>query len=145
MFKFNEEKGQLKCSFCGKTQDQVRKLVAGPGVYICDECIELCTEIVEEELGTEEEVEFEEIPKPYEINEILDDYVIGQERAKKSLSVAVYNHYKRVNSGAKTSEDVELAKSNICMIGPTGSGKTLLAQTLARILNVPFAMLTPLL
>ncbi|WP_054635076.1 ATP-dependent protease ATP-binding subunit ClpX [Thalassobacillus sp. C254] len=140
MFKFNEEKGQLKCSFCGKTQDQVRKLVAGPGVYICDECIELCTEIVEEELGTEEEVEFEEIPKPYEINEILDDYVIGQERAKKSLSVAVYNHYKRVNSGAKTSEDVELAKSNICMIGPTGSGKTLLAQTLARILNVPFAI-----
>ncbi|WP_158736669.1 ATP-dependent protease ATP-binding subunit ClpX [Alteribacillus sp. YIM 98480] len=139
MFKFNEEKGQLKCSFCGKTQDQVRKLVAGPGVYICDECIELCTEIVEEELGTEEEVEFEEIPKPYEINEILDDYVIGQERAKKSLSVAVYNHYKRVNSATKP-EDVELAKSNICLIGPTGSGKTLLAQTLARILNVPFAI-----
>ncbi|SDH76567.1 ATP-dependent protease ATP-binding subunit ClpX [Alteribacillus bidgolensis] len=139
MFKFNEEKGQLKCSFCGKTQDQVRKLVAGPGVYICDECIELCTEIVEEELGTEEEVEFEEIPKPYEINEILDDYVIGQERAKKSLAVAVYNHYKRVNSATKP-EDVELAKSNICLIGPTGSGKTLLAQTLARILNVPFAI-----
>ncbi|MFB4165395.1 ATP-dependent protease ATP-binding subunit ClpX [Alteribacillus sp. JSM 102045] len=139
MFKFNEEKGQLKCSFCGKTQDQVRKLVAGPGVYICDECIELCTEIVEEELGTEEEVELEEIPKPYEINEILDDYVIGQERAKKSLSVAVYNHYKRVNSATKP-EDVELAKSNICLIGPTGSGKTLLAQTLARILNVPFAI-----
>ncbi|SDH35608.1 ATP-dependent Clp protease ATP-binding subunit ClpX [Alteribacillus persepolensis] len=139
MLKFNDEKGQLKCSFCGKTQDQVRKLVAGPGVYICDECIELCTEIVEEELGTEEEVEFEEIPKPYEINEILDDYVIGQERAKKSLSVAVYNHYKRVNSSTKT-EDVELSKSNICLIGPTGSGKTLLAQTLARILNVPFAI-----
>lgn len=139
MFKFNEEKGQLKCSFCGKTQDQVRKLVAGPGVYICDECIELCTEIVEEELGTDEEVEFEEIPKPSEINEILDDYVIGQERAKRSLSVAVYNHYKRVNSVKKT-DDVELAKSNICLIGPTGSGKTLLAQTLARVLNVPFAI-----
>ncbi|WP_240374683.1 ATP-dependent protease ATP-binding subunit ClpX [Bacillus piscicola] len=139
MFKFNEEKGQLKCSFCGKTQDQVRKLVAGPGVYICDECIELCTEIVEEELGTEEEMEFEDIPKPHEINEILDDYVIGQDRAKKSLAVAVYNHYKRINSSSKP-EDVELAKSNICLIGPTGSGKTLLAQTLARILNVPFAI-----
>ncbi|RSL32605.1 ATP-dependent protease ATP-binding subunit ClpX [Salibacterium salarium] len=139
MFKFNEEKGQLKCSFCGKTQDQVRKLVAGPGVYICDECIELCTEIVEEELGTEEEVEFEEIPKPNEINEILDDYVIGQKRSKRSLAVAVYNHYKRVNSTTKQDE-VELAKSNICLIGPTGSGKTLMAQTLARILNVPFAM-----
>ncbi|MGY4689392.1 ATP-dependent protease ATP-binding subunit ClpX [Salibacterium sp. K-3] len=141
MFKFNEEKGQLKCSFCGKTQDQVRKLVAGPGVYICDECIELCTEIVEEELGTEEDVEFEELPKPNEINEILDDYVIGQEKAKRSLAVAVYNHYKRVNSAAaKQQDEVELAKSNICLIGPTGSGKTLMAQTLARILNVPFAM-----
>lgn len=139
MFKFNEEKGQLKCSFCGKSQDQVRKLVAGPGVYICDECIELCTEIVEEELGTEEEIEFSEIPKPKEINETLDDYVIGQERAKKNLSVAVYNHYKRINS-PKNADDVELAKSNIAMLGPTGSGKTLLAQTLARILNVPFAM-----
>ncbi|MFV8828724.1 ATP-dependent protease ATP-binding subunit ClpX [Alkalihalobacterium sp. APHAB7] len=140
MFKFNDEKGQLKCSFCGKTQDQVRKLVAGPGVYICDECIELCTEIVEEELGTEEEVEFQEVPKPHEIREILDDYVIGQDSAKKSLSVAVYNHYKRINSLGKSSEDVELAKSNIALIGPTGSGKTLLAQTLARILNVPFAI-----
>ena len=139
MFKFNDEKGQLKCSFCGKTQDQVRKLVAGPGVYICDECIELCTEIVEEELGTEEEVDFQDIPKPKEIREILDDYVIGQEQAKKTLSVAVYNHYKRVNSAQKNDE-VELAKSNICMIGPTGSGKTLLAQTMARILNVPFAI-----
>ncbi|MFS0787395.1 ATP-dependent protease ATP-binding subunit ClpX [Shouchella sp. 1P09AA] len=139
MFKFNEEKGQLKCSFCGKTQDQVRKLVAGPGVYICDECIELCTEIVEEELGTEDEVELEEIPKPSEICVILDDYVIGQRDAKKSLAVAVYNHYKRINSMAR-SEDVELAKSNITLIGPTGSGKTLLAQTLARILNVPFAI-----
>ncbi|MBG9603500.1 ATP-dependent protease [Cytobacillus firmus] len=137
MFKFNDEKGQLKCSFCGKTQDQVRKLVAGPGVYICDECIELCTEIVEEELGTEEEVEFKDVPKPAEIRDILDEYVIGQEQAKKSLSVAVYNHYKRINSNSKIDE-VELSKSNIAMIGPTGSGKTLLAQTLARILNVPF-------
>ncbi|MEI5905645.1 ATP-dependent protease ATP-binding subunit ClpX [Bacillus spongiae] len=139
MFKFNDEKGQLKCSFCGKTQDQVRKLVAGPGVYICDECIELCTEIVEEELGTEEEVEFKDVPKPMEIREILDEYVIGQDQAKKSLAVAVYNHYKRINSNNKV-DDVELAKSNISLIGPTGSGKTLLAQTLARILNVPFAI-----
>jgi ATP-dependent Clp protease ATP-binding subunit ClpX len=139
LFKFNDEKGQLKCSFCGKTQDQVRKLVAGPGVYICDECIELCTEIVEEELGTEEEVEFKDVPKPAEIRDILDEYVIGQEQAKKSLSVAVYNHYKRINSNSKI-DDVELSKSNISMIGPTGSGKTLLAQTLARILNVPFAI-----
>ncbi|MFK3634515.1 ATP-dependent protease ATP-binding subunit ClpX [Bacillus velezensis] len=139
MFKFNEEKGQLKCSFCGKTQDQVRKLVAGPGVYICDECIELCTEIVEEELGTEEEVEFKDVPKPQEIREILNEYVIGQDQAKKSLAVAVYNHYKRINSNSKV-DDVELSKSNISLIGPTGSGKTLLAQTLARILNVPFAI-----
>lgn len=139
MFKFNEEKGQLKCSFCGKGQDQVRKLVAGPGVYICDECIELCTEIVDEELGTEEETELKEIPKPKEICETLNDYVIGQEEAKKNLSVAVYNHYKRINA-PKNADDVELAKSNIAMLGPTGSGKTLLAQTLARILNVPFAM-----
>jgi len=139
LFKFNDEKQQLKCSFCGKTQDQVRKLVAGPGVYICDECIELCTEIVEEELGTEEEVEYKDIPKPKEIREILKEYVIGQDKAKKSLAVAVYNHYKRINSNSKI-DDVEIAKSNICLIGPTGSGKTLLAQTLARILNVPFAI-----
>ena len=139
MFKFNDEKQQLKCSFCGKTQDQVRKLVAGPGVYICDECIELCTEIVEEELGTEEEIELKDIPKPTEIREILKEYVIGQDQAKKALAVAVYNHYKRINSNSKIDE-VELAKSNICLIGPTGSGKTLLAQTLARILNVPFAI-----
>lgn len=139
LYKFNEEKGQLKCSFCGKSQEQVRKLVAGPGVYICDECIELCAEIVEEELGTEEEFEFTEVPKPKEIASILDEYVIGQVQAKKSLSVAVYNHYKRINSMDKSS-DVELAKSNIGLIGPTGSGKTLLAQTLARILNVPFAI-----
>lgn len=138
MFKFSEEKGQLKCSFCGKTQDQVRKLVAGPGVYICDECIDLCTEIVEEELGTVEEEDLKEIPKPKEICEILDDYVIGQDKAKKSLSVAVYNHYKRINSNVKN-DDVELAKSNILLLGPTGS-ETLLAQTLARILNVPFTI-----
>jgi ATP-dependent Clp protease ATP-binding subunit ClpX len=139
MFKFNDEKGQLKCSFCGKSQDQVRKLVAGPGVYICDECIELCTEIVEEELGHEEELDFRELPKPHELRQHLDDYVIGQDTAKKALSVAVYNHYKRIRTGAKN-DDVEISKSNILLLGPTGSGKTLLAQTLARVLNVPFAI-----
>lgn len=139
MFKFGDEKGQLKCSFCGKSQDQVRKLVAGPGVYICDECIELCNEIIEEELNDDIEFSMQNIPKPREIKKILDQYVVGQERAKKSLSVAVYNHYKRVNSDMKI-DDVELQKSNILMVGPTGCGKTLLAQTLARILNVPFAI-----
>ncbi len=139
MFKFNEEKGHLKCSFCGKTQEQVRKLVAGPGVYICDECIELCNEIIEEEIGDETELGHVELPNPQDIKEVLDQYVIGQEGAKKSLAVAVYNHYKRVNAGQKV-EDVELQKSNIVLVGPTGVGKTLLAQTLARILNVPFAI-----
>jgi len=139
MHKYGEEKGQLKCSFCGKTQDQVKKLVAGPGVYICDECIELCNEIIEEELADDLGLDLGDIPKPQDIRDILDDYVIGQDRAKKSLAVAVYNHYKRINLGMKL-DDVELQKSNIMMLGPTGSGKTLLAQTLARILNVPFAI-----
>jgi len=139
MYKFGDDKGQLKCSFCGKLQDQVKKLVAGPGVYICDECIELCNEIIEEELAEETTLEMGDIPKPKEIKAILDQYVIHQEEAKKSLAVAVYNHYKRINLSAKI-DDVELQKSNIIMLGPTGSGKTLLAQTLARILNVPFAV-----
>jgi len=139
MAKYSDEKNQLKCSFCGKTQDQVKKLVAGPGVYICDECIELCNEIIEEELNEELGVEIGDIPKPREIRAILDQYVIGQDLAKKALSVAVYNHYKRINLGNKI-DDVELQKSNIIMLGPTGSGKTLLASTLAKVLNVPFAI-----
>ena len=139
MFKFGDEKGQLKCSFCGKMQEQVKKLIAGPGVYICDECIELCNEIIEEEFTEEHDIELDSVPKPKEIREALDEYVIGQDEAKKALAVAVYNHYKRINSNEK-SDDVELQKSNILMLGPTGSGKTFLAQTLARILNVPFAI-----
>ncbi|MBE0070011.1 ATP-dependent Clp protease ATP-binding subunit ClpX [Thermoanaerobacterium thermosaccharolyticum] len=138
MAKYDNQK-QLKCSFCGKSQDQVKRLVAGPGVYICDECIELCQEIIDEEFEENIDVEIGELPKPKEIKEFLDQYVIGQDKAKKALAVAVYNHYKRINSRVK-SDDVELQKSNILMLGPTGSGKTLLAQTLARMLNVPFAI-----
>ncbi|HEY2315950.1 MAG TPA: ATP-dependent Clp protease ATP-binding subunit ClpX [Streptosporangiaceae bacterium] len=132
----------LKCSFCGKSQKQVKKLIAGPGVYICDECIDLCNEIIEEELAEPTELKWDSLPKPREIYEFLDSYVIGQEKAKKGLSVAVYNHYKRIQSGGERSgeDGVELAKSNILLLGPTGSGKTLLAQTLARLLNVPFAI-----
>ncbi len=130
----------LKCSFCGKSQKQVKKLIAGPGVYICDECIELCNEIIEEELSESSELHFEELPKPRAIHEFLDDYIVGQDHAKQILSVAVYNHYKRVQFRATHGEDVELAKSNILLLGPTGCGKTLLAQTLARMLNVPFAI-----
>ena len=130
----------LKCSFCGKSQKQVKKLIAGPGVYICDECIDLCNEIIEEELSETSELHFDELPKPREIHEFLDDYIVGQDHAKQILSVAVYNHYKRVQFGATHDGDVELAKSNILLLGPTGCGKTLLAQTLARMLNVPFAI-----
>jgi len=133
----------LKCSFCGKSQKQVKKLIAGPGVYICDECIDLCNEIIEEELGESVNLGWDELPKPREIYSFLDQYIIGQDAAKKSLSVAVYNHYKRVQAGVNggsRDETVELAKSNILLLGPTGSGKTLLAQTLARMLNVPFAI-----
>ncbi len=138
---FNDNDEKLVCSFCGKPQDMVRKLVAGPGVYICDECIELCNEIVDEEVREQDDDEVRGLPKPKEIKSILDQYVIGQEDAKKSLAVAVYNHYKRINADSrKLKKDVELQKSNILMLGPTGSGKTLLAQTLARILNVPFAV-----
>jgi ATP-dependent Clp protease ATP-binding subunit ClpX len=129
----------LKCSFCGKSQKQVKKLIAGPGVYICDECIDLCNEIIEEELSETSELKLEELPKPQEIYAFLDEYVIGQDNAKKVLSVAVYNHYKRIQVEAKD-QDVELQKSNIMILGPTGCGKTLLAQTLAKMLNVPFAI-----
>ena len=140
MAKFGDGGELLKCSFCGKSQKQVKKLIAGPGVYICDECIDLCNEIIEEELAEPSELRFDELPKPVEIYDFLNDYIIGQDHAKKILSVAVYNHYKRVQYGGTPSGDVELAKSNILLIGPTGCGKTLLAQTLARMLNVPFAI-----
>lgn len=135
----NDDKKQLKCSFCGKKQDQVKRLVAGPGVYICDECIELCSEIITDELEEDINTDMSSLPKPSEIKSYLDDYVIGQDDAKKSLSVAVYNHYKRINLN-NVNDDVELQKSNILLLGPTGSGKTLLAQTLAKLLNVPFAI-----
>jgi len=132
----------LKCSFCGKSQKQVKKLIAGPGVYICDECIDLCNEIIEEELSESSDLKFDELPKPKEIHDFLEQYVIGQDKAKRALSVAVYNHYKRVQAGGAGGRDdsVELAKSNILLMGPTGCGKTHLAQTLARMLNVPFAI-----
>ncbi|HUV16893.1 MAG TPA: ATP-dependent Clp protease ATP-binding subunit ClpX [Ilumatobacteraceae bacterium] len=131
---------QLLCSFCGKSQRQVKKLIAGPGVYICDECIDLCNEIIDEELTAPAALDLEQLPKPRDIYGILNDYVVGQDEAKRSLAVAVYNHYKRVQAVASGESDVELAKSNILLLGPTGCGKTLLAQTLARILNVPFAI-----
>jgi len=140
MAKFGEGGELLKCSFCGKTQKQVRKLIAGPGVYICDECIDLCNEIIEEELSESVDLSFGDLPRPREIFSFLEDYIVGQEQAKKILSVAVYNHYKRVQVGRPTSDEVELAKSNILLIGPTGCGKTLMAQTLARMLDVPFAI-----
>ncbi len=142
MAKFGEGGELLKCSFCGKSQKQVKKLIAGPGVYICDECIDLCNEIIEEELSETSELKFDELPKPREIYEFLNDYVVGQEAAKKILSVAVYNHYKRVQFGAQHphDSDVELQKSNILLLGPTGCGKTRSAQTLAKMLNVPFAI-----
>jgi ATP-dependent Clp protease ATP-binding subunit ClpX len=133
----------LKCSFCGKSQKQVKKLIAGPGVYICDECIDLCNEIIEEELSESSDLKFDELPKPREIHDFLEQYVIGQEKAKRTLSVAVYNHYKRIQAGGERGgrdDSVELAKSNILLMGPTGCGKTHLAQTLARMLNVPFAI-----
>ena len=138
MTKFDEKK-QLKCSFCGKNQDQVRRLIAGPGVYICDECIELCSEIIVDEFQGDVELDLGALPKPAEIKKYIDDYVVGQDMAKKSLAVAVYNHYKRINSNINEGE-VELQKSNILLLGPTGCGKTLLAQTLAKYLNVPFAI-----
>jgi ATP-dependent Clp protease ATP-binding subunit ClpX len=140
MAKFGDGVDLLKCSFCGKSQKQVKKLIAGPGVYICDECIDLCNEIIEEEFSGTPEVSFTELPKPMEISTYLDDYVVGQDHAKRKLAVAVYNHYKRIRSGEHRRDDVELQKSNILLIGPTGCGKTLLAQTLARQLNVPFAI-----
>ena len=140
MAKFGDGGELLKCSFCGKSQKQVKKLIAGPGVYICDECIDLCNEIIEEELSESPELQFDELPKPREIFEFLNDYIVGQDHAKRILAVAVYNHYKRIQFGASRADDVELAKSNILLMGPTGCGKTLLAQTLARMLNVPFAI-----
>ena len=134
-----DEKKQLKCSFCGKSQEQVKRLIAGPGVYICDECINLCSEIITDDCEDEQKVEVSKIPKPMEIKEYLDQYVIGQDQAKRSVSVAIYNHYKRINSAVKD-ENVEIQKSNILLLGPTGSGKTLIAQTLSKFLNVPFAI-----
>ena len=138
----NDENMNISCSFCGKSQDQVNKIIAGPGVYICDECINLSKEIIDNEYISQRTAEFDDIPKPHEIYDVLNDYVIGQEAAKRTLSVAVYNHYKRVNHvlQVKSEEDIQLQKSNILLVGPTGSGKTYLAQTMAKILDVPFAI-----
>ena len=136
----NEDKRQLKCSFCGKNQEQVKRLIAGPNVYICDECVELCDEIIQEEIEEVVEEDTASLPKPKEMMEILNDYVIGQDKAKKALSVAVYNHYKRIYNKKASTKDIEIQKSNILLLGPTGSGKTFLAQSLAKTLNVPFAM-----
>ena len=136
----NDDNKLVKCSFCGKYQEQVRRIIAGPGVFICDECVELCREIIEEDFVDDTSADLGEIPKPAEIVRILDEYVIGQEKAKKYLAVAVYNHYKRISAISQKQTDVEIQKSNILMLGPTGCGKTLLAQTLARILKVPFAI-----
>lgn len=140
MYDNTDNNGPITCSFCGKTEDQVKKIVAGPGVYICNECIDLCKQIIDDELKDDAAKELLDVPKPREIMKILDQYVIGQTAAKKALSVAVYNHYKRINQMAVADDDTELQKSNIALVGPTGSGKTFLAQTLARILNVPFAI-----
>ena len=140
MAKASDANDQLLCSFCGKSQRQVKKLIAGPGVYICDECIDLCNEILDEEFTSAVDFDPDALPRPREIYDVLNDYVVGQEEAKRTLAVAVYNHYKRVNMMSAGDQDIELQKSNILLLGPTGCGKTLLAQTLARILNVPFAI-----
>src|SRR6186713_1453998 len=140
MARASEGNEQLLCSFCGKSQRQVKKLIAGPGGYMCDECIDLCNEIIDEELTTPAQLDLDNLPRPKDIYSVLNDYVVSQEESKRALSVAVYNHYKRVRMGQADEQDVELQKSNILLLGPTGCGKTLLAQTLARILNVPFAI-----
>lgn len=141
MFENTDSNEPVMCSFCGKSQEQVKKIVAGPGVYICNECIDLCKEIMDEEFKDQATEELTDVPKPREIVDVLNQYVIGQEQAKKTLAVAVYNHYKRVNASLEDEEsETELQKSNICLVGPTGSGKTFLAQSLAKILQVPFAI-----
>lgn len=148
MFRFGDDRGTLKCSFCGKSQDQVRKLIAGPGVYICDECIELCNEIIEEELSrtTEDPARLRNLPKPKEINQILDQYVVGQERPKRTLAVAVYNHYKRIHgktTGTGPNDEVELAKSNVLLVGPTGCGRPTWRKRWPRFSTCRWLWLTP--